>query len=460
MKTTLFFLILLSGFATAVEKPNILLINVDDLGYTDLACQGSGYYETPNVDKLKSQSLTFTNGYAGCANCAPSRAILMSGLHAGRHKLYTVPPATRGKAKDRKLIPIKTVSDLAPKFKTLPQTLKEAGYTTVHAGKWHLSDDPLTYGFDTNIGGLHAGHPKTYFSPYKNKNLTDGPKGEYLTTRLGNEMASWISKNKDKTIFAYMAFYSVHTPIQAPQDATDYFKTKKTTASHHNPKYAAMVQKMDAAVGHILDTLDKENLTEKTIVIFTSDNGPHGPTSSATPLRGTKGMFYEGGIRVPFFVKYPGVTKAGSSTDHPVAQIDLYPTLSKIAKATPPTQLDGNDISTLLAGKESPAHDLFWHFPCYLVSYGKSGMAGAKYPKWRATPCSVIRSGDFKLIQYFEDNTTELFNLKSDPSETTDISKTNPEKNTELLNKLKAWQEASGADIPTQPNPVYKDSSN
>ncbi|WP_435892918.1 sulfatase [Oceaniferula spumae] len=444
--------------ALFAKQPNIILIYADDFGYTDTSGQGSDFYETPNLDQLQASGMRFTNGYAPCANCAPSRASLMTGLYTTRHKIYTVGNSDRGNAAKRKLVPVKNIEDLDAKFTTIPQALKAAGYATCHTGKWHVSQDPTKFGFDHNIGGNHTGTPRGgYFPPYKNPQLPDGPKGEHLPDRLSTDLNVWINEQHkaEKPFFAYMAFYSVHTPIQAREDLTAKYNKKKAGKHHTNAKYAAMVESMDLAIGKILDNLDKQGIADNTIVIFTSDNGPYGPASNAKPLRGTKGMFYEGGIRVPFFVRWPGKTKAGSSSDVPVHQVDLFPTLAQATGAKQPDTLDGQDISGLLAGQDLAKRDLFWHFPCYLQSYGKKGMEGAHDPEWRSSPCSVIRSGDWKLVLYFEDNSTELFNLKDDRSETKNLVKANPEKAAELLTKLKAWHKAADADIPTEPNPAF-----
>ncbi|MFT6596553.1 MAG: arylsulfatase A-like enzyme, partial [Akkermansiaceae bacterium] len=318
-------------YCASAAPPNIVLIYADDLGYTDLSCQGSEFYETPNIDRIAKEGMTFTNAYAGAANCAPSRACLMTGHYPPRHGVFTVGNSDRGKAKNRKLIPIKNTEILDEKFVTLGEALQAKGYRTCVAGKWHLSKDPTKDGFHTNFGGTTWGHPKSYFSPYKNPYLKDGPKGEHLPERLGRDVANWIAENAKSPFFVYLPFYSVHTPIQAPKDLTAKYEKKPAHGSHRNPKYGAMLDAMDQAVGHILKTLDDNNLAQNTLVIFTSDNGPHGSVSRAEPLRGVKGMYYEGGIREPFLVRYPGVVKAGSTNVTPIIQIDLYPTFLELA---------------------------------------------------------------------------------------------------------------------------------
>ncbi len=244
----------------AQEMPNIVYINIDDLGWTDLSCYGSTYYETPNIDRLVSMGLKFTDAYASAANCAPSRAGLMSGQYSPRHGIYTVGTSERGKSKDRKLIPVKNRTILPDSVVTIAETFKKAGYTTASIGKWHLGEDPKTQGFDINIGGTHAGHPKTYFSPYRNKNLEDGFIGEYLTDRLTNEGISFIESNKDNPFFLYMTYYTVHTPIQGKQDLIEKYRNKPTSKYHKNVTYAAMVEAMDSNVGRLINTLEELDL--------------------------------------------------------------------------------------------------------------------------------------------------------------------------------------------------------
>lgn len=443
----------------AESRPNIVLLYADDLGYTDLACQGSKYYETPNLDRLAATGTTFTNAYAAAANCAPSRASLMTGSYTPRHGIFTVGNSDRGPAKHRKLVPVENTTTLDTGFTTLAQTLKSAGYQTCVAGKWHLSDDPLPYGFDTNFGGTHAGHPKSYFSPYKNQHLADGPKGEHLPERLSRDVATWITDHKDAPFFVYFPFYSVHTPIQAPKQLTAKYTDKSPGTHHTNAKYAAMVESMDTAAGRILDTLDKLNLTDNTLVIFTSDNGPHGAVSNARPLRGSKGMYYEGGIREPFIARLPGTTAPGTTNHTPIHQVDLYPTLAKLAGAQLPDHpLDGIDLTPALAGEKIAPRPLFWHFPAYLQGYSKNG--GSRYDAhWRTTPCAAVRDGSWKLIHYFEDDHLELYNLATDPGETTNLATGNPEKRDHLLTTLKTWQQQTSAPVPSTPNPKYTGTS-
>lgn len=379
----------------------------------------------------------------------------MTGHYPPRHGVFTVGNSDRGKAKNRKLIPIKNTEILDEKFVTLGEALQAKGYRTCVAGKWHLSKDPTKDGFHTNFGGTTWGHPKSYFSPYKNPYLKDGPKGEHLPERLGRDVANWIAENAKSPFFVYLPFYSVHTPIQAPKDLTAKYEKKPAHGSHRNPKYGAMLDAMDQAVGHILKTLDDNNLAQNTLVIFTSDNGPHGSVSRAEPLRGVKGMYYEGGIREPFLVRYPGVVKAGSTNVTPIIQIDLYPTFLELAGESIPKRLDGVSLTSAFKSKPLADRSLFWHFPAYLQSYKADPDSASKF--FRTTPCSVIRKGDWKLIQYFEDGNLELYNLKNDLSEKENLAGKETEKTAELLKELKSWQMETKAPIPTVKNPKYEE---
>ena len=327
------------------------------------------------------------------------------------------------------------------------------------AGKWHLSDDPLPYGFDTNFGGYHAGHPASYFSPYKNPSLPDGPEGEHLPERLAREVSNWIIEHKDDPFFAYFPFYSVHTPVQAREDLAAKYETKTPGKHHNHARQAAMIEAMDQAVGKILKTLKENGLEENTIIIFTADNGPAGGQSIARPLRGSKGMYYEGGIREPLFVKWPGVIEAGSLSDVPVIGTDFFPTLAAITAAPTPDTLDGVSLLPLLKGQTEslPERPLFWHFPAYL-QMGKKDRAfedSAGKPYFRTTPCSVVRLGDWKLIEYFETGKLELYNLREDLPERNDLAATETGKRDELHALLRQWRQDTQAPEPREPNPEF-----
>ena len=439
------------------DKPNIILFYADDLGWTDLSLQGSDFYETPAIDRIAKEGIRFTHAYANASNCAPSRACLVTGLYTPRHGIYTVNNSDRGNAGNRKLVPVKNTTVLDRKFQTLPESLRENGYATCIAGKWHLSSDPVPYGFDENFGGYERGHPNSYFSPYNNPALTDGTPGEHLPGRLSTEVSNWIKKNADTPFFVYLPFYSVHTPIQARQDLVDKYVGKTPGQVHDHVKYAAMIEAMDQAVAKILGAVEELGLSENTMVIFTSDNGPNGGVSLAKPLRGTKGMYYEGGIRVPFYVKWPKTILPGRISSEPITGMDIFPTLLDVIKSAERPGLDGESLLPLLKGaKRLGERELYWHFPAYLQT-GKNNRAyhEAHTPGWRATPCSVIRDGDWKLIEYFESGEQELFNLKNDPGERKDLSDIEIKKREELYAKLSRWREDTNAPVPTEINPGY-----
>ncbi len=458
----IYFALFITSCAQKTEKPNFIIFLVDDLGWKDLGYMGSKYYETPYIDKLANQGMIFTNAYANAANCAPTRASLMSGMYTPRHGVYTVGNPDRGKSENRMLIPSPNNNVLEGSFVTLAEALKENGYTNCHVGKWHLGDDDLTspeaQGFDVNIGGNHAGHPRSYFSPYKNPNLADGPEGEYLTDRLTEEALTFIESNKENHFFLYFAHYAVHTPIQAKADITARYENKQADNGQDNPKYAAMIESTDQSVGRIMQKLEELELDENTVVIFFSDNGGHGGVTTHFPLRGSKGMMYEGGFREPMIVRWPGRIKADSKSNEVVIGIDFYPTLVELAGGDPDKyHTDGESLTPILFEKGGlDRKSIFWHFPAYLQSY-----KGIKNPEdltrgWRAVPSSVIRKDDWKLIEDFEDGSLQLYNLKDDISESNNLAESVPEKRDELLKDLKQWQKETNALIPKERNPEYR----
>lgn len=444
-----------SSGGTSAAQPNIIMIVVDDLGWSDVGYnQTTDLLETPNIDALAQQSVRFDNAYAGAANCAPSRAVLMSGQYGPRHGIYTVSPSTRGDSRTRKLIPIANKRGLQPNVITLAEALKDAGYATGHFGKWHLGDDPDTQGFDVNVAGSGQGMTFHYFSPYRLPNIEDGPDGEYLTNRLTSDVIDWMKSAKGAPFFAYVPYYSVHTPLQAPEATVQKYRDKGILGGKQ-ANYAAMVEMMDKNVGRILTMLEAEGLADDTIVIFTSDNGGYRMPSFPSPIRAGKGSYYEGGLRVPLLVRWPG--KITPRADHtPVINADFYPTLLSLANAKRPNQvLDGMDLSSVFLGKQKiETRDLFWHFPVYLQAH--NGLADqAQDPLFRTRPGSAIRSGDWKLIHYFERDEYELYDLSNDISERDNLATRRPEKLSELKRKLGAWRQETGADVPTQLNPEY-----
>lgn len=437
--------------------PNIVLINVDDLGWKDVGFMGSEYYETPNLDTLAKEGMIFYNAYAGAANCAPSRACLLSGLNTPRHGVYTVSPSDRGNSKTRKLIPIQNTDHLNDTTYTLPQMLKSAGYITGSFGKWHVGNDPQKQGIDVNVGGSSKGNPGKggYFSPYKIDHITNGPEGEYLTDRITNEAISFVETYRDTTFFLYLPFYTVHTPIMGKEEFIDKFKTKKGSNGQDRPDYAAMVASMDENVGKLLTSLKANGLEKNTLVIFTSDNGGIRSISEQNPLRAGKGSYYEGGIRVPLLIKWPGKIKPNSSSNVRVSNMDFYPTLQNMASPDKKASLlDGINLGPIFEGSSQAERDLFFHFPIYLQEY-QGVQDGSRDPLFRTRPGSVIISGAWKLHEYFEDGALELYNLISDPSEENNVAEQNPEKTQELLKKLMDWRKATNALVPSQKNNEY-----
>ncbi len=438
--------------ATNPSKLNIVFFLIDDLGWTDLGCMGSDFYETPNIDRLASQGMLFTHAYSNGPNCAPSRASLLSGQYTPRHGIFTVGDPARDRHAYRKLEPIANKTVLDPRFVTVAEALKTNGYVTAAMGKWHLGDDPRTQGFDVNIAGCKWGSPSGggYHSPYHYPNLVNDQPGEYLTDRLTVEACKFIEQNRDRPFFLYLAHYAVHVPLQGKKELVAKYKAKAPGRHHKNPVYAAMIESVDDSVGAVLKKLDELGLTDRTVVFFTSDNGGAGGSTSNAPLRGAKGMLYEGGIRVPLLVKWPGVVKPGSRCDVPVIGVDFYPTLLEITGTPRPKDytLDGLSLVPLLTGKGGfPERAIYWHFPCYLQGSGNS--------PFRTTPAGAIRVGDWKLIEFFEDGRLELYNTRTDIGETNNLASQMPEKLKELHERLVQWREKVHAPIPTTPNPRY-----
>ncbi len=418
---------------------------------------GSQYYETPNLDALAAEGMVFYNAYAGAANCAPSRACLISGLNTPRHGVYTVSPSDRGNVKTRKLVPIKNTDHLNDTIYTLPEMLKSAGYVTGSFGKWHVGHNPSTQGIDINVGGSAKGNPGKggYFSPYKVDHITNGEKGEYLTDRLTNEAIEYIEKYKDTTFFLYMPYYTVHTPIMGKESLVTKFKAKKSSNGQNRPDYAAMVYAMDQNVGKLLDVLKSHGLEQNTLVIFTSDNGGIRAISEQTPLRAGKGSYYEGGIRVPLIIKWPEKIKPKSTSVHIISNLDIYPTLQNIVEPKIKAgALDGIDLIPILVKNDSVKRNLYFHFPIYLQKYNELKDQG-RDPLFRTRPGSVIISGDWKLHEYFEDSVLELYHLSSDIGEKINLAQQNPKKVEQLYEDLKKWRERTKAPVPFEKNKDY-----
>lgn len=493
--------ILLAGAALALltpaadaashGRPNIILLLADDLGWADLGCYGSEFHETPNLDRLARQGMRFTQAYASSPYCSPSRAAIMTGRHPARVQITDYIPSN---GKRGKFLPAEMKMELPLEEVTIAEVLRETGYATWHVGKWHLGDAgfyPQNQGFEVNIAGHRAGLPPSYFWPYGHDlpearrgyhmtpvpGLVQGGKpGEHLCDRLTSEAIRLIEERcKDRPFFLYLAFYDVHTPIQSKPDlVAKYhekarrmglrerapFKQEGTPArgtpadvrrggdiargrtlgavrqEQNDPTYAAMVEVLDTNVGRLLARLEALGLAEDTAVLFTSDNGGHHITCNL-PLRGCKGWLYEGGVREPWIVRWPGVAKPGSVCDVPVASTDLFPTILEMARLAPRPELhrDGCSFAPLLRGRTEPLHDaLFWHFP----HYGNHGSG----------PCSSVRAGNWKLIEWMEDDSVDLFDLADDMGERHNVADAHPDLVKRLRARLRDWREESGANMP------------
>ncbi len=438
-----------------MDKPNVVFILVDDLGWSDLGFMGNPIYETPNLDKLSNEAAVFTNAYAPAANCAPSRACILTGKNTPKHGIYTVGSSERGKSKNRKLIPIQNKGVLEENFITIAEILKEKGYVSTSIGKWHLGEDPRSQGFDFNIGGNLKGHPRSYFSPYKNKNLSNGEKGEYLTDRLTQEAIRFIKTNKSTPFFLYLPYFTVHTPLQGKKNLVTKYKNKIKENPQYNAKYGAMIESMDENVGKLLKSLTDLKLDKNTIIIFSSDNGGLAHVSSQFPLRAGKGAYYEGGIRVPFMIKW-GANMKPANLDDPITGLDIFPTIADVLNDTVNYDLDGVSLLPLLTkNKKIAERPLFWHFPIYLQGVNPQ-KDQARDTLFRTRPGSVIRKGNWKLHHYFEDNAFELYNLESDIGESKNLAKIYPDKVKSLYEELKNWRTRTKAPVPNELNPEFQ----
>ena len=442
-----------STFAQS-KKPNIIVIMIDDMGWRDVGFMGSKYYETPNIDALASKGMVFTDAYASAANCAPSRASLMSGQWTPRHGIYTVGTSARGQSRDRKLIPIKN-NEYIPKDNLLiPKVLRDAGYITCHAGKWHLSDNPITHGFDVNIGGNHAGNPGSYYPPYKKVPLEAPTNDKYLTELIMDRTLDFVKTTNKKPFFLYYSPYAVHTPIQPVKSLLYKYDNKTSWNGQNNPQYATMVENLDIQIGRLITVLRALNKLENTLILFSSDNGGVYTITKQRPLRAGKGSYYEGGIREPLFAFWHKKIEAGTKSDYPVSNLDFYPTILEAAGINVPMDkvLDGQSILPLLVqGKRLKERPLFWHFPIYL----ESGNDESQDSLFRCRPGSAIRLGNWKLIEYFENNDFELYNLKNDIGERDNLINSHPIKVQKLLTILANWRKEVNAVVPTELNPKY-----
>ncbi len=458
---------LLCGRAGAAEKPNIVLILADDLGWADLGCYGADLHETPHLDRLAAQGVRFTQAYA-MSVCSPSRAALLTGQHAARVQITIWAEGSLQGPTNRRLLQADSRHDLPHSETTLAKHLQEAGYLTALVGKWHLggaSYFPETHGFDVNIGGTHWGAPQTFWWPYRGygrfgkefryvPHLEFGRPGEYLTDRLTDEAIRVIDRAADRPFFLYLAHHAPHTPIEAKAEDVKHFAERlRPGMKHQNPVYAAMVKSLDESVGRVLAHLKERGLDRNTIVVFASDNGGYigtdrrsgqtVPVTNNAPLRSGKGSLYEGGIRVPLIVRWPGVTPASAECHEPVVLMDLFHTLRAAAgsPSAPATGSDGLDLVPLLKNPASQLgrETLYFHYPHYYET---------------TTPVSAVRAGDWKLLEYLEDNRLELFNLRDDPGERTDQAAQMRERAAELRIRLRTWRQSVGAAMP-KPNPDF-----
>jgi arylsulfatase A-like enzyme len=469
ISTVLIALVVLAGaFARAAEprlRPNIVFVLADDFGWKDLACYGSTFHQTPAIDSLAANGMRFTDAYAACNVCSPTRASIMTGKFPARLHLTDWLPG-RGDMPSQKLNRPTIIQNLPLEEVTLGEAFKQAGYATGFFGKWHLGSEqffPDKQGFDVNIGGCALGHPPSYFSPYKIPTLPDGPAGEYLTDRLTDEVIKFIEAHKSGPFLVYLSHYAVHNPQQAKPELVKKYTEKAAALSpagpefitdlgrqvrqiQNRPIYAAMVESLDQSVGRITKKLAELGLEQNTIVVFTSDNGglstSEGTSTSNLPLRMGKGWNHEGGIREPLIVSWPAVIKPGSTCTEPMISTDYYPTLLEAAglPARPTQHVDGMSILPLLKGGTMPQRPLFWHYPHY------SNQGGP--------PSGAVRLGDWKLIEWYEDGQVNLYNLKDDIGEHNDLAAKMPEKAAELRRMLADWRTSVDAQMPTV-NPAY-----
>ncbi len=441
-----------SCHAAEAKRPNFVFILIDDLGWADVGCFGSTYYQTPNIDRLAAQGMRFTDAYAACAVCSPTRASIMTGKYPARlHLTDWIPgepdiPIHALRSPDwRKYLPLEEV--------TLAEALKPAGYVCASIGKWHLGGPqyyPEHQGFDLNVAGSSIGHPPSYFWPYEAKaNAVPGLKaggheGEYLTDRLTDAAERFIEQNKDRPFFLYFAHYAVHVPLQAKPDLVAKYRARSPHGAQTNAVYAAMIESVDDSVGRILRKLDALDIARNTVVVFMSDNGGLWPqATSNAPLRAGKAYPYEGGMREALIIKWPGVTQPHSTCSVPVCSIDFFPTFLEMAGAKLPGPVDGVSLVPLLKQSGSLQREaLFWHYPHY-------------WSRTRVRPYGAVRAGDWKLIEFYEDMRVELYNLKDDLSETHDLAKDKPEKAAALRTLLHNWRQSVDAQMPT-PNPDFK----
>jgi arylsulfatase A-like enzyme len=445
--------------AEPTQRPSIVFILADDLGWTDLGYMGAKYYETPAIDRLARQGMRFTSYYS-CPNCAPTRAALMTGQYPPRTGVYTVDTLARGAAKFRKMNTPENKTELSLDKVTVADVLKRVGYATGMFGKWHLGDAPAYH-------PSRRGFDEALVAWLRHFDFTTDPKvpvppGAYLADFLTDRAVEFIAKHKDRPFFLYLPHFAVHVPLEAKKELIAKYEKKPAVGGHHNPVYAAMIDSLDQSVARVLGKLDELQLADRTVVIFASDNGGMGGFEAAgikfkditdnAPLRGGKGMLYEGGVRDPFVVRWPGVVPAGTVCDEPAIHVDLFATLLELTGAQAPREqpLDGLSLLPLWRDPKGKLarEAVYQHFPGYIKGQGPN--------MWRATPAGSIRAGDYKLLEFFEDGRLELYNLKEDLGEKTNLAPRMPDKTRELHAKLVAWRKAVGAAMPTLKSPAAR----
>ena len=459
MRKSLYILLVLTALALSCSNekaslPNIVLIVADDLGWRDVGFMGSDYYDTPGLDQLASEGMVFTQAYAAAANCAPSRASLMTGKYPTKHGIYTVNSSERGDPRTRRIVPAPNTRTLAEDFFTIAEALKQAGYVCASIGKWHLGPDPCSQGMDLNVAGSTWGHPKSYFAPYIQPDL-EAPEGTYLSDHLTREAQDFVRRHKKRPFFLYLPYYAVHTPLQSKPDLKQKYLDKGGSGCQQNADYAGMVENMDSCIGSLVGELDRLGLSENTLVVFTSDNGGIRMVSCQDPLRAGKGSYYEGGIRVPLVFRWPGKIQGGTSTEVPAINLDFFPTFLELINMEAPDQLDGLSLWPVLSGTgKPPDRPLYFHFPVYLEAYRK-GKDGGRDPLFRTRPGSVIREGNWKLHYYYEDGLSELYDLSLDPGETNNLATLYASRAAELRSKLFQWLKEEEAPLEFESNPAY-----
>ncbi len=443
-------MLLLAPFApaSAAEQPNILFVLIDDLGWSDLACQGNKLVETPHLDRLATQGVRFTDAYAISPVCSPTRAGLITGLHPARlHLTNHVPDRPRYRPKTALLLSAPMVDRLPLEQVTVAERLREAGYATGFFGKWHLSGSPEDpklrpefQGFDVNVGGCNFGGPPTFFDPYRIPTIENRRKGEYLPDRLADEAIDFMQKSRGhdgKPFAVFLWNYTVHWPMEAPEPLLEKYADRKGPGLN-DTRYGAMIEAMDAAVGRVLAELDRLKVADETLVVFTSDNGGFAGVSDNRPLRAAKGHLYEGGIRVPLVVRWPGHVKAGTVEATPVSSLDLSATFLEVG-GTSADGLDGESLVPLLEGRDRERlaeRPLYFHFPNY-AWHGGNRLG------------SAVRFGDYKLIERFDDGSLELFDLRDDLGERKNLAEAEPERAAAMLSRLRQWREDLKANMPT-----------